>query len=317
MARRLAATALTLSLFALLAIPRRARARRRTCSAATRPRPPGPRNPRRALKAAPTAAKVKTAPAVKVKTPPRRHRPPTTTPTTATTATTETSSKTSTPMIMAVVALFLVLGGIAFYILRDARSVAPVVEGVASPAAPATPRGGCADAERRRRRQESSASVTASQVGNRFLMDGPKGRPWGGATWLLAGSTRVAPRSRALASAPGRAARCHRAARVGDPGRGPARGDAMAAKITGERLAATLVFPGGVGLVGRVRFQRGVGAEGHPQHQRGDRELNQHDRRGTRTRSRCAHDRCYYPGGQGERLLSHATSNRDSGDSQR
>jgi hypothetical protein len=89
-----------------------------------------------AAKPARGAAKVKSAPAVKVKTTaaPVAASPtatPTTpaTPTTATTATTETSSDTSTPMIMAVVALFLVLGGIAFYILRDARSVAPVVEG--------------------------------------------------------------------------------------------------------------------------------------------------------------------------------------------
>jgi hypothetical protein len=83
-----------------------------------------------AAKPARGAAKVKSTPAVKVKTTAApAAATPTTTPTTATTATTETSSDTSTPMIMAVVALFIVLGGIAFYILRDARSVAPVVEG--------------------------------------------------------------------------------------------------------------------------------------------------------------------------------------------
>ena len=108
------------------------------------------------MKVAPTAAKVKTTPAVKVKTAAApAAATPTTTPTTATTATTETSSTTSTPMIMAVVALFVVLGGIAFYILRDARSVAPVVEGAAT--------GGTRNPEGRLRKRRAQAKAAKQQ----------------------------------------------------------------------------------------------------------------------------------------------------------
>jgi hypothetical protein len=110
----------------------------------------------RAGKAAPGAAKAKVAPAVKVKTTAApAAAPPASTPTTATTATAETSSKTSTPMIMAVVALFLVLGGIAYYILRDARSVAPVVEGAAT--------GGTRNPEGRLRKRRAQAKAARMQ----------------------------------------------------------------------------------------------------------------------------------------------------------
>jgi predicted PurR-regulated permease PerM len=116
----------------------------------------GAAKPAKGVKVAPTTAKVKTAPAVKVKTTAApAAATPTTTATTATTATTETSSKTSTPMIMAVVALFVVLGGIAFYILRDARSVAPVVEGAAT--------GGTRNPEGRLRRRRAQAKAAKQQ----------------------------------------------------------------------------------------------------------------------------------------------------------
>jgi hypothetical protein len=102
------------------------------------------------------AANVKTTPALKVKTTaaPAAATPKTTT-TTATTATTETSSTTSTPMIMAVVAMFIVLGGVAFYILRDARSVAPVVEGGMT--------GGTRNPEGRLRRRRAQAKAARRQ----------------------------------------------------------------------------------------------------------------------------------------------------------
>jgi predicted PurR-regulated permease PerM len=113
----------------------------------------GAAKPATGVKVTPTAGKVKTAPAVKVKT---TAAPAAATPTTtATTATTETSSKTSTPMIMAVVALFVVLGGIALYILRDARSVAPVVEGAAT--------GGTRNPEGRLRRRRAQAKAAKQQ----------------------------------------------------------------------------------------------------------------------------------------------------------
>jgi hypothetical protein len=98
-------------------------------------------------------AKVKTAPAAKVKAAPAAATPAKTA-STATTATTETSSNTSTPMIMAVVALFVVLGGIAFYILRDARSVAPVVEGAT---------GGTRNPEGRLRKRRAQAKAARMQ----------------------------------------------------------------------------------------------------------------------------------------------------------
>lgn len=58
-------------------------------------------------------------------------------------------------MIMAVVALFLVLGGIAFYILRDARSVAPVVEGGMT--------GGTRNPEGRLRKRRAQAKAARQQ----------------------------------------------------------------------------------------------------------------------------------------------------------
>jgi hypothetical protein len=63
-------------------------------------------------------------------------------------------SKTSTPMIMALVAGVLVLGGIAFVIVRDARSVAPVVEGVT---------GGTRNPEGRLRKRRAQAKAARRQ----------------------------------------------------------------------------------------------------------------------------------------------------------
>lgn len=111
----------------------------------------------RAGKAVPGAAKVKVTPAAKVKTAgaPAAAAPTAPAPaTTATTAAAETSSNTSTPMIMAVVALFAVLGGIAYYILRDARSVAPVVEGAT---------GGTRNPEGRLRKRRAQAKAARRQ----------------------------------------------------------------------------------------------------------------------------------------------------------
>lgn len=63
-------------------------------------------------------------------------------------------SKTSTPMIMALVAGVLVLGGIAFVIVRDARSVAPVVEGAT---------GGTRNPEGRLRKRRAQAKAARRQ----------------------------------------------------------------------------------------------------------------------------------------------------------
>jgi hypothetical protein len=153
-ARRLAATALTLSLLTLIAIPAAGAIAAPSLFGGTTTTATGAAKPATGVKVAPTATKVKTAPAVKVTTA-AAPTAPTTTSTTATTATTETSSKTSTPMIMAVVALFVVLGGIAFYILRDARSVAPVVESVAT--------GGTRNPEGRLRRRRAQAKAAKQQ----------------------------------------------------------------------------------------------------------------------------------------------------------
>ncbi len=76
-----------------------------------------------------------------------------------TTSSTETTggaqeSKTSTPMIMALVAGVLVLGGIAFVIVRDARSVAPVVEGAT---------GGTRNPEGRLRKRRAQAKAARRQ----------------------------------------------------------------------------------------------------------------------------------------------------------
>jgi hypothetical protein len=58
-------------------------------------------------------------------------------------------------MIMAVVALFVVLGGVAFYILHDARSVAPVVEGGMT--------GGTRNPEGRLRKRRARAKAARQQ----------------------------------------------------------------------------------------------------------------------------------------------------------
>ncbi|HWX45556.1 MAG TPA: hypothetical protein VNY52_09570 [Solirubrobacteraceae bacterium] len=69
--------------------------------------------------------------------------------------TTETSSKTSTPMILALVAAGLLLGGVAFVIVRDARSVAPVVEGAMT--------GGTRNPEARLRKRRARAKAAKQQ----------------------------------------------------------------------------------------------------------------------------------------------------------
>ena len=75
-----------------------------------------------------------------------------------TTASTETSgaqeSKTSTPMILTLVVGVLVLGGIAFVIVRDARSAAPVVEGMT---------GGTRNPEGRLRKRRAQAKAARRQ----------------------------------------------------------------------------------------------------------------------------------------------------------
>ncbi len=120
----------------------------------------GAAKPATGAKVAPAVTNVKTTPAVKVKTAPagKAAAPaatPTGTPTTATTATTETSSKTSTPMMIALAMGVLLLGGIAFVIVRDARSVAPVVEGVAT--------GGTRNPEGRLRKRRAQAKAARLQ----------------------------------------------------------------------------------------------------------------------------------------------------------
>lgn len=76
---------------------------------------------------------------------------------TSTTAasTQESSSKTSTTMITALVAGILVLGGIAFVIVRDARSVAPVVDGLVT--------GGTRNPEGRLRKRRAQAKAARRQ----------------------------------------------------------------------------------------------------------------------------------------------------------
>jgi hypothetical protein len=106
-------------------------------------------------KAAAAAPKVKVTPAVKVKT---AAAPPAVTPTgtatTATTATTETSSGTTGAEMIALALGILLLGGIAFVIVRDARSVAPVVEGAT---------GGTRNPEGRLRKRRAQAKAARLQ----------------------------------------------------------------------------------------------------------------------------------------------------------
>jgi hypothetical protein len=71
------------------------------------------------------------------------------------TETTESSSKTSTPMILALVAAALLLGGVAFVIVRDARSRAPVVEGALT--------GGTRNPEARLRKRRARAKAAKQQ----------------------------------------------------------------------------------------------------------------------------------------------------------
>jgi hypothetical protein len=71
------------------------------------------------------------------------------------TNTRESNSGTSTSMILALIAVGLLLGGIAFMIVRDARSVAPVVEGLAM--------GGTRNPEGRLRRRRAQAKAARRQ----------------------------------------------------------------------------------------------------------------------------------------------------------
>jgi hypothetical protein len=103
-----------------------------------------------------SAAGAKFAPPV-VKTAPSVARTPKTTATTTTTATTatqEASTGTSSSMIIALVLGVLLLGGIAFVIVRDARSVAPVVEGAT---------GGTRNPEGRLRKRRAQAKAARRQ----------------------------------------------------------------------------------------------------------------------------------------------------------
>jgi hypothetical protein len=79
---------------------------------------------------------------------------PKVTTTTATTATQESSSGTSSSLIIALVLGVLLLGGIAFVIVRDARSVAPVVEGAT---------GGTRNPEGRLRKRRAQAKAARRQ----------------------------------------------------------------------------------------------------------------------------------------------------------
>jgi hypothetical protein len=79
---------------------------------------------------------------------------PTTTATTAS-STRESVSGTSTTMLVAIAAGVLLLGGISFMILRDARSVAPVVEGAAA--------GGTRNPEGRLRKRRAQAKAARLQ----------------------------------------------------------------------------------------------------------------------------------------------------------
>jgi hypothetical protein len=100
-----------------------------------------------------SAAGAKFAPPV-VKTTPSVVRAPKTTATTATAATQEASTGTSSSMIIALVLGVLLLGGIAFVIVRDARSVAPVVEGAT---------GGTRNPEGRLRKRRAQAKAARRQ----------------------------------------------------------------------------------------------------------------------------------------------------------
>jgi hypothetical protein len=70
---------------------------------------------------------------------------------------------------------------------------------------------------------------------------------------------------------------------------------AASTHTAGERLAATIIIVGGVGgLGGRGHRERGVGTEGDPEHERGDRKLDQPKGQDQHP-SPCVHRfRCYY-----------------------
>ncbi len=74
---------------------------------------------------------------------------------TTSTGTREVSSGKSTSMFVVIIAAGLLLGGIAFVIVRDARSVAPVVEGLAM--------GGTRNPEGRLRRRRAQAKAARRQ----------------------------------------------------------------------------------------------------------------------------------------------------------
>jgi hypothetical protein len=79
---------------------------------------------------------------------------PAATTTTATTATQESSSGTNTAQVAALALGVLLLGGVAFVIVRDARSVAPVVEGAT---------GGTRNPEGRLRKRRAQAKAARQQ----------------------------------------------------------------------------------------------------------------------------------------------------------
>ncbi len=86
---------------------------------------------------------------------PSQVAPAKTTTASTSTSTQESSSGTSTSEILGLVAAGLLLGGIAFMILRDARSVAPVTEGLVT--------GGTRNPEGRLRKRRAQAKAARLQ----------------------------------------------------------------------------------------------------------------------------------------------------------
>lgn len=105
--------------------------------------------------ATPAAKGAAGAPKVTTKVAPQVTSTPKVTSSTATTSTQESSSASGTTMLAAVIAGVLVLGGIAFVIVRDARSVAPVVDGMAA--------GGTRNPEGRLRKRRAQAKAARIQ----------------------------------------------------------------------------------------------------------------------------------------------------------
>jgi hypothetical protein len=98
---------------------------------------------------------VKTAPAPNVKVTPAGKAAATATTATTATTTTETSGGVNSSLVAALVIAVLLLGGIAFVIVRNARSVAPVVEGFVT--------GGSRNPEGKLRKRRAQAKAAKQQ----------------------------------------------------------------------------------------------------------------------------------------------------------